>query len=108
MPRATAARKVRAMTAGTTTVAHDDGLECQASAARHRSQRPAPLRIYLPRSCSSSTSSVCGPTRLGCHQAYGLTTPQDKGEGRMAPKCACLLSDARPSASADAISHLGA
>jgi hypothetical protein len=28
---------------------------------------------------------------------------QDKGEGRKAPKCACLLSDARPSASVDAI-----
>jgi hypothetical protein len=33
---------------------------------------------------------------------------QDKGEGRMAPKCARLLSYARPSVSADAISHLGA
>ena len=33
---------------------------------------------------------------------------QDKGEGRMAPKCARPLSGARPSACADAISHLGA
>ena len=33
---------------------------------------------------------------------------QDKGEGRMAPKCARPLRGARPSASADAIGHLGA
>jgi hypothetical protein len=33
---------------------------------------------------------------------------QDKGEGRMAPKCARPLSDARPSAVADAIQPLGA
>src|SRR2546422_3451922 len=32
---------------------------------------------------------------------------QDKGEGRMAPKCARLLSGARPSASADAIQPFG-
>ena len=37
-----------------------------------------------------------------------VRTPQDKGEGRMAPKCARPLSGARPSASADAIGHLGA
>ena len=38
----------------------------------------------------------------------GRGRPQDKGEGRMAPKCARPLSGARPSTSADAISHLGA
>ena len=50
---------------------------------------------------------VATPARRGKEVGEEEVDGKIKGEGRMGPKFARLLSDARPSASTDAIGHLG-
>ena len=59
-------------------------------------------------SCTRPARVRCFASHRRKSQQCRFRCGQNKGEGRMAPKCARPLSGARPSASADAIGHLGA